>query len=219
MAHPQLEYNQHRERQIAYGRWQPWADAEKVRQHVRLLRDNRGTWDAIAKAAGVSSMTVWSALNQGGQIKADTGRKLLAVTPRDLGLLRVHSGGSMWRLRSLVAMGHSNLRMSRALGVTNDVINRLVAGEVETVTWELRRDIIALWSAWWDKRPPARNPYEKTAATKARRKARENRWPTPANLDEDSLEIPGYMPVRSWRPATGVGVADDFSLGRQEAAS
>jgi hypothetical protein len=206
MAHPLTEA-----RQIAY--------ADKVRQHVRMLRDNRGTWEAIAKAAGVSTMTVWAVLNYDGRVKPETRRKLLAVTPAHLGLLRVNAGGSMWMLRSLVAMGHTNMRMSTALGVSNDVINRLVAGEVETVTRELRRDIIALWEAWWDKRPPARNPYEKTAATKARRKARGNRWPTPANLDEESLEIPGYMPVRSWLPATGIGVGGDFPLGRQEAAS
>ena len=219
MAHPQLAYNQSRKRQMAYGRWNAWADAGKVRRHVRMLRDNRGTWKAIAEAAGVSTMTVWSVLNLGGEIKAETGAKLLAVTPEDLGLLRVSAGGSIWRLRSLVAMGHTNLRMSRALGVTNDVINRLVAGEVETVTPELRTDILALWEAWWDKRPPARDQHEKISAAKARRKARENRWPTPANLDEESLEIPGYMPVRGWRPATGAGVASDYPLGRQAAAS
>ena len=219
MAHPQRAYNRNRKHQMAYGRWNAWADAGKVRQHVRMLRDNRGTWKAIAEAAGVSTMTVWGVLNLDGEIKAATGAKLLAVAPEDLGLLRVGAGGSLWRLRSLVAMGHTNLRMSRALGVTNDVINRLVAGEVETVTPELRRDILALWEAWWDRRPPARNQHEKISAAKARRKAREHKWPTPANLDEDQLEIPGYRPARSWRPATGTGVADDYPLGRQDVAS
>src|SRR6266705_2752000 len=76
MAHPQAAYNQARDRQIACGRWQPWADGDKVRQHVKLLRDNRGTWEAIAKAAGVSTMTVWGVLNLDGRIKARTGRAL-----------------------------------------------------------------------------------------------------------------------------------------------
>lgn len=219
MAHAQLEYNQHRDRQMAYGTWNPWADANKVRQHVRLLRDYGGTWEAIAKAAGVSTMTVWGALNLNGQIKATTGRDLLAVTPADLGLIRVDAGGSMWRLRSLVAMGHSNMRMARALGVSNHVVRRLVAGEVETVTWEVREDIQRLWGSWWDKRPPERNQHERIAAAKARGRARIRKWPTPANLDEDSLEIPGYKPPGGWRPATGTGVAPDYPLGCQEAAS
>src|SRR5258708_37505145 len=94
MAHPQRAYNQDRKRQMAYGRWSAWADAGKVRQHVRMLRGNRGTWKAIAEAAGVSTMTVWSVLNLGGEIKAETGAKLLAGTPRDLRLLPGSAGGA-----------------------------------------------------------------------------------------------------------------------------
>src|SRR5258708_30508450 len=92
-----------------------------------MLRDNRGTWKAIAEAAGVSTMTVWSVLNLGGEIKAETGAKLVAVTPEDLGLLRVSAGGSIWRLRALGAGGHAKLRGARAPGGTTDAINRLGA--------------------------------------------------------------------------------------------
>src|SRR5260370_10834820 len=114
MAHPQLAYNQDRKRQMAYGRWNAWADAGKVRQHVRMLRDNRGTWKAIAEAAGVSTMTVWSVLNLGGEIKAETGAKLLAVTPEDLGPLRGGAGGVLAGRRSAVGVGDTNLPRPRA---------------------------------------------------------------------------------------------------------
>ena len=33
-------YNRNRVRQIAYGRWQPYVDAEPARQHVQALQAN-----------------------------------------------------------------------------------------------------------------------------------------------------------------------------------
>src|SRR5215467_9331032 len=57
------DYVRRRSRQIAYGRWEPWADAEPVRQHVRKLRRGGATYRAIARAAGVSPMTVHHLVN------------------------------------------------------------------------------------------------------------------------------------------------------------
>ena len=51
-------YARRRNREIAYGRWQPWASATPVRDHVRLLRASGLSYQAIARAAGVSPMTV-----------------------------------------------------------------------------------------------------------------------------------------------------------------
>src|ERR1022692_1159693 len=53
------DYVRWRSRQIAYGRWEPWADAGPVREHVRQLRRAGGSYQAIAQAAGVATMTVY----------------------------------------------------------------------------------------------------------------------------------------------------------------
>ena len=53
------DYVRSRARQIAYGRWQPWAEtADPVREHVRRLRRAGASYRAVARAAGVSPMTV-----------------------------------------------------------------------------------------------------------------------------------------------------------------
>lgn len=132
---------------------------------------------------------------------------------------KVPAGGAMWRLRSLVAMGHSNLRIARALGVHKDAVNRLVAGDVEFVSDRRFRDVHYLWEAWWDKRPPERNHHERIAASKARHKAQARKWPTPVNLDEDHLDELGYRPTAHWHPATGAGIADDYPLGVRQVAA
>jgi hypothetical protein len=82
------EYARWRARQIAYGRWEPWAAAAPVREHVRALRQAGVSYEAIAQAAGVATMTVHRLLHgepaKGrpipGRIRAAQAKQLLAVT-------------------------------------------------------------------------------------------------------------------------------------------
>ena len=65
---------------------------------------------------------------------------------------QVDSGGTMWRLRSLVAMGHDATRIANALGVDPQTIQKILRGEAATVTARLRDETRHLWDARWDKR-------------------------------------------------------------------
>jgi len=123
---------------------------------------------------------------------------------------RADANGTMWRLRSLVAMGHDATRIAYALAITPRTARRLITGDTATVSPDLAGLTCQLWDAWWDKRPPEDTPARRRAATTARHTARQNGWPTPAALDEDSLDQPGYRPYSIWRPATGTGTAPDF---------
>jgi hypothetical protein len=124
------------------------------------------------------------------------------------------ANGSMWRLRSLVAMGHSGRRLARALGMREDRVRRLLRGQTKIIDRRTFLNVYYLFEAWWDKRPPARTRTEKAAITIAYQTAARNRWPTPANLDEPELDRePGYRPKPGWKHGTGVGIADDYPLG------
>jgi hypothetical protein len=127
---------------------------------------------------------------------------------------RVNAIGTRLRLRALGAMGHSDSRIGRALGVSPCVITAIITRATRTVTPGLREDVTALYDAWWDKTPPERTPAERAAASAARNRARRGRWCPGAGLDDDELEDPGYKPTCTWRPATGTGVAGDDPLGR-----
>ena len=129
---------------------------------------------------------------------------------------RVNAIGTRLRLRALGAMGHSDARIARALGEPAWVITKIMNRATRTVTPELRDSARALYDAWWDKRPPERTPAERAAATAARTRARRGRWCTGAGLDDDDMDVPGYTPQCTWRPALGTGVADDNPLGRME---
>jgi hypothetical protein len=123
---------------------------------------------------------------------------------------RLDAGGSRWRLRSLQAMGHPSAAMARAMGVHSETVRRLVRGGAETASPELAKAVSLLFDAWWDKRPPERTREERQAAEAARRRAARCGWPAGLALDEDLIDVPGYRPTARWRPATGVGVAEDY---------
>jgi hypothetical protein len=120
----------------------------------------------------------------------------------------------MWRLRSLVAMGHDCASIAQALHVPPDLVRRIVRGQARSVTCELRAVSCQLWDAWWDKTPPRSTPAERRAAARALRQAMRHNWPAAAGLDEDQLDEPGYRPWSRYRLAIGTGVAPDFPPAR-----
>jgi hypothetical protein len=130
------------------------------------------------------------------------------------GTARTDTNGTMWRLRSLVAMGHDCARIARALDVHPDLVRRIVRGQARTVTREFQVGVCQLWDAWWDKTPPQRTPAEQRAAARALHQAACHDWPTAVGLDEDLLDEPGYRPWCRYRPATGTGTAPDFPPAR-----
>ena len=123
---------------------------------------------------------------------------------------RLDAGGTTWRLRSLIAMGHDSSRIARAMNVRPKAIQKLVRGDTTTVSPGFRDLACQLWNAWWDKRPPETTRSERRAASAARRRAERNSWPAAAGLDEDELDEPGYRPFCGYRPATGTSIAPDF---------
>ena len=211
------DYARWRARQIAYGRWQPWADAGPVRDHVRLLRQAGSSYHAIAEAAGVSVMMVCR-LQRGepargrpapSRVRASHAQRLLGVTTQALrdSAARRDAGGARLRLRALTAMGHPAISLARYLDVPPRVVWDLLRGRTTTVSQDLHAAVGLLYERIWDLRPPERTGPERRAAAAARARAAHSNWPPPAGLDDDLIDDPAYRPRARWRPATGVGVA------------
>jgi len=151
-------------------------------------------------------------------VQAEIAARLLAVTEAGIRSMRPSPGGAMWRVRALVAMGHTCSRMAAATGIPPATLRRIVRGEALTISPQLRQAVIALFDAWWDKTPPRRTRQEKLAADGALKRAALNDWPPPAGLDEDDLDRPGYQPQCGWRYARGTGVAADPFAERKAAS-
>jgi hypothetical protein len=194
--------------------------AQRAREHVLKLRAAGGTYESIGLAAGTGAMTVHCIANaRRPKVRAEVARRLLAVSEIDVRGIHPSPGGIMWRLRALVAMGHTCPRMAAATGIPPATLRRIIRGEALTVKPELQQAVTALFDAWWDKTPPRRTRREELATGNALKRATLNDWPCPAGLDEDELDRPGYQPQCGWRYARGTGVADDYPLADRKAAS
>jgi hypothetical protein len=178
-----------------------------VREHVVKLRAAGGTYEAIARAAGTGAMTVHCIANgHRPSVQTHVARRLLAVTEADIRAMRPPATGITWRLRSLIAMGHSCSRMATASGIPPATLRRIVRGEAVTISPQLRQAVLTLYDAWWDRTPPQRTRRERIAARTALRQAALKDWPCPVGLDEDQLDQPGYRPSHGWLPATGTAI-------------
>ena len=194
--------------------------AQPVREHVLKLRAAGGTYESIGLAAGIGAMTVHGIANAGRPtVQAEVAHRLLALSQAGIGRSRPSPGGIMWRLRALVAMGHTCSRMAAATGIRPATLRRIVRGEALTISPDLQQVVTALFDAWWDKTPPQRTRREELAASNALKRAARNDWPCPAGLDEDELDQPGYQPQCGWRYARGTGAADDYPFAEKKAAS
>ena len=215
------EYARRRARQIAYGTWEPWADAAPVRSHVRHLRTAGASYETIASAAGVSPMTVHR-LDRGqqhvtgrrcaiqrssGRIRAVPAQRLLAVTPTmvEQRAIRRDATGTRRRLQALIALGYPAASLARRLEIDPRRVNCVVRGTTATVTSRMHAAVRDLYDQLWDVRPAQQTLAERRAAAAARALAASNGWPTPAGLDDDQIDDPAYRPRTQWRPATGHG--------------
>ena len=189
---------------------QPAADPGTARTHVRRLRQDGSTYQAIATTAGLAPATVSGLAVGRRRPTRGTTAAVLAVTSGTVPRGRVDAGGTRLRLRALHVMGHGSARIARALGVRETAISELVRGDARTIRPRLRDAIADLYDAWWDKRAPERTRAERAAATAARRKAIAGNWCAAAALDDDQLDEPGYRASQGWKPATGTGVAPEI---------
>jgi hypothetical protein len=194
--------------------------AELVREHVLTLRAAGGTYQSIGQAASTGAMTVHGIANvRRPKVQAEVASRLMALSEADIHSMHPTPGGIMWRLRALVAMGHTCSRMAAAIGFPPGTLRRIVRGEALTISPELRQAVIDLFDAWWDKTPPRRTRQERLAADNALKRAALNDWSCPAGLEDDQLDRPGYRPQCGWRHARGTGIADDYPFAAGKAVS
>jgi hypothetical protein len=208
-----------RAREIAYGRWDPWADAATVRCHVERLRSAGASYDAIASAAGVSPMTVHrlhcgkpGAGERGrpgrqpsARVSAVTAQRLLSVTQATVQQVaaRRDATGTRRRLQALIALGYPAASLGHQLGIAPRRVSSVVYGTTATVTPSVHTAVCDLYDQLWDVPPPERTLAERKAAATARALAASQDWPTPMGLDDDRIDDPAYRPRAQWRPATG----------------
>ena len=195
------EWSATRERQILYGRWQPFTDAGPAREHLHLLREHGIGRRQAAKLSGVSQSVLCAILNghRGGpprsRIRPETAAAILAVrlSPAALGdAALVDATGTHRRIQALACNGWSLARICERLGMLRSNFGALM--ERAQVTAATAQAVQVLYDELWDQPPPESAHHEKIAASRARNYARARGWLPPAAFDDDTIDDPQATP-------------------------
>ncbi|MFC4333883.1 helix-turn-helix domain-containing protein [Salininema proteolyticum] len=193
-------YERDRVRQIAYGRWEPYVDAEPIRHHVNRLQASGLGWERIADLAGVSRSVVSTLLfgspargrEPTQRIRPHSARRLLQVRPSvdhvaDTALVDVT--GTRRRLQALVAIGWSQARLAVRLDMHLSSLSRIMNVR-HTVTASTARAVRSLYDQLWSTPPPQVEWRDKIAASRSRNVAAARGWAPPMAWDDDEIDDP-----------------------------
>ena len=214
------DYENNRYRAIAYGRWQPFVDAEPVRQHIRALGEFGIGWIRAAKLAGVSTGGVSKilygdrprGLAPTKRVRPETALKILAVEPTlaNLGTRTPIDGtGTRRRLQALVAKGWTQSELARRLGADRANFARTIVSDlVEAGT---ARAALALYDELW-RLDPVEHGVPAHRAAHARRLAEAKRWAPIGAWDDETIDDPNTFPDWTGHCGTSKGYQKHYDL-------
>jgi hypothetical protein len=195
-------YYEARARAIAYGTWQPWVDAQPVREHLLQLRECGLGLRRVAEAAKVDRKRLQAILT--GRPERGTGPQekvrpalaaaVLSVEPTldKIGPCTViDATGTHRRLQALVTAGWPQSRLAAGLGMQ--------PGNFWTLLHEPRlivrtaRAVQALYDELW-RADPRKHGVDNQAYSRAVNHARAHKWAPVGAWDDDTIDDPASEP-------------------------
>lgn len=191
----QLRYNARRARLILYGQWQPYVDAQPVRDHVNALSNAGLGFKRVARLAGVPTGSMSKLLYGNPQrgmgpskgMRPKNAAAILAVRA-DLDTLadgaRTDAAGTRRRMQALACLGWSLSEQSRRVGWTTQNYCALqTRDQVNVGTARAVRDLYEQLSM-----TPA--PEDKNGVVRARNDAARKGYLPPLAWDDDLIDLP-----------------------------
>ena len=138
------EWARKRYREKAYGTWSPFADIDKVCEHLAALRAAGVGINAISDASNVGRATV-SRIANGHQRKVThaVAERLLAVTAE--AQQKVSPVGTMRRLQGLAVLGWSLEELAPRVGTSPEYVGELQRGERRYILARTRDAVAAVF--------------------------------------------------------------------------
>lgn len=207
------DYQNRRYRRRAYGTWQPYVDAEPIRQHLLMLRDHGISFTRVAEIAGLYPATVGGFLYPAGPSRPvkkratrETADKIFAVTPDTATPGIVDATGTHRRLQALAAVGWPMSALAPHTGLATATVSRLLR---QPRVYAATADVVTrAYNKLWDQRPETHG-VAKAAAERTRRWARRNKWAPPAAWDDDRIEDPDAQPDQGEATPRSVSLVED----------
>ncbi|ACU71945.1 hypothetical protein Caci_3036 [Catenulispora acidiphila DSM 44928] len=214
------EYNDRRERAIAYGTWRPFVDAQPVRDHVNNLRRCGIGQRRIAQLSGVSGNTLtrilYGAPAKGlaptTRMRPEIAVKLMAVRPGPFALadgIDIDCTGSARRVQALVAIGWPQEHLGARIGMSGS--NLIASVKQRQITAGKARAIAALYLLL-ENADPLVYGVSGTSRLRAVLLAERNRWAKPATWDGRDIDDAAAFP--DWTGACGT--VEGFTRHQQQ---
>jgi transcriptional regulator with XRE-family HTH domain len=197
------QYARHVRRQQAYGRWQPWVDAEPARRHVRHLKKSGLGYRRIAELSGTTGPLIFRLLHgtkstgkpPTRSLRAATAARILAVQPV-LDVIaegaKIDATGTRRRLQALVAAGWTQSRIAEQLGMTPGTLSTVIRSA--RTTGKTARAVAGLYERMWNLVPPQGTALERGAVKRARAIAARYSWAPPLAWDDETIDDPAAEP-------------------------
>lgn len=197
------DWQKRRYRRQGYGTWQPYVDAEPVRQHLLKLRAAGISYGNVARQAGLYPATVSSILYHVSgrprkkKLRPETAQKILAVQPRRELLpagRTIDATGTRRRLQALVAAGWPMIRLGEHINVHPNQVRRLT--QAPHVFVRTARSVADAYNRLTLEDPEAHG-VTPGAVLKAKRFATKHGWAPPPYWDDDAFDDPNFVPATS----------------------
>ena len=182
------EYRAHRNRMIAYGRWEPYVNAEPVRQHVAWLVSQGVPLRRLEPVYPSVRVLMYGRPSQGkpplAKLRADTAARVFAIQPTLEWLgphARVPADAYRRRLQGLNALGWPRTHVASEMGAAPSALLGVMTAD--TVTADMARRIVAVYDRLSMVRPEGR------IADMTRRWAADQGCLPPLAWDDDLLDL------------------------------
>ncbi len=217
-----LRYANNRRRAMAYGTWQPYVDAEPIRQHVRTLGEFGIGWMRLAVIAGVPrgmlSKLLYGDPKRGQapskRILPKNAAALLAIEPtiEHLGAAVLIDGtGTRRRLQALVAAGWPKRQLAFHLGMDPANFGPILARDDQVKVGTFRA-ITALYDQLW-KASPLEHGIPEHTYRRVRSEALTARWAPVGAWDDDQIDNPNAHPDWTGQCGTPAGYRAHYRHG------
>jgi hypothetical protein len=183
-----------------YGTWQPFVDAEPVRQHLKMLIGYGISFERTARLAGVYPALIAGLLYPMGdrglkqRMRADNAARILAVkaVPENIDDLHaIDATGTRRRLQALAAIGFPFTRLGEHLPLHPAQVGRVARSpQVHAGT---ARAVAKVYDRLWNQ-DPTQYGVRPATALKVRRYAKSQGWAPPAAWDDDLIDDPAAEP-------------------------
>ncbi|MGY0065160.1 hypothetical protein ACWY4P_53570 (plasmid) [Streptomyces sp. LZ34] len=191
-----------RRRLMAAGLWEPFVDAEPVREHLRKVNAAGMPYMAICERLGLAQNSslqhlMWGRgeYGPGHQVRRETAELVLSYWPSLDDFpdgARIDATGTRRRVEALAVRGWSRQVIAERVGMTAAHFKKAIGRE--RVTARLARAVASVYDAWWNQNP-LDHGVPQQSVSRARSVAQRAGFHSALAWDDDTIDDPSAVPV------------------------